>query len=128
MKKFLQPLTAEFDTDGRPTPGTVKAMHSTIAAVDKKVESLAKLGKGGAFAFTCMNTFLAEDLTDEGFIGRMIKSKKEMQKSVVSVSEAKAKAVLAQVKLMQVKACIAAANLLEAKNAKQEALAKCAAN
>ncbi len=128
VKKFLQPLTAEFDTDGRPTPGTVKAMHSTIAAVDKKVESLAKLGKGGAFAFTCMNTFLAEDLTDEGFIGRMIKSKKEMQKSVVSVSEAKAKAVLAQVKLMQVKACIAAANLLEAKNAKQEALAKCAAN
>ena len=126
VKGLIAPDQAQFDAQGRPSDSTVKAMRRTINEAGFRLKSLDKLGKGGAFAVTCMNTFMTNQLNSKGFIARMIEAKKQLRSLSAEEAKARADSLRAELAVKKHDTCVAAANLLEDTAAKQQALAKCA--
>ena len=106
----------KFDEEGNPDSKTRAELEVLLTTTEGKIADV--YSEGDLFALRCMNTFMSDGLHDRGFIGRMIKAKRELREIPVNLKKA-------EFQLLNLQTCREAANLLQAQAEKQKALAAC---
>lgn len=118
-KKLLKQYVPSADFDGnRLDQNTRREVENLLAEKEKeKTNVLGAISEGGVFVLQCMRTFMGQKLDDDGYIARVIEAKKNLRID--------AHRIRAEFELLNLQTCRDAANLLDDKAKKQEALAAC---